>query len=41
MICRLFPVSVESNSCFSFILSVLGNDQIRERADEKKLVKET
>ena len=38
---RLFPVSVESKSCFSFILSVLGNRQIREGMSENKLVRKT
>ena len=30
---RLFPVSIESKSCFSFVLSVLGDQQIREKND--------
>ena len=27
---RLFPVSIESKSCFSFVLSVSGDQQIRK-----------
>ena len=38
---RLLPVSVESKSCFSFVLSVSGDQQIRKRMIENKLVRET
>ena len=37
---RLFPVSIESESCFSFILSVSGDQQIRKSMIENKLVRE-
>ena len=30
---RLLPVLVESKSCFSFVLSVSGDRQIRKRND--------
>ena len=38
---RLFPVLVESKSCFSFVLNVLGDQQIRKKMIESKLVRET
>ena len=38
---RLFPVSVTLNSCFSFVLSVSGDQQIRKRMIENKLARET
>ena len=38
---RLFPVLVESKSCFSFVLRVSGDQQIRKRMMENKLVRET
>ena len=30
---RLFPVSVESKSCFSFVLCVSGDQQVRKKND--------
>ena len=38
---RLFPVLVESKPCFSFVLSVLGDQQMRKRMIENKLARET
>ena len=37
---RLFPVSVELKSGFSFVLSVSGDEQIRKGMIENKLAKE-
>ena len=38
---KLFPVLVESKSCFSFVLSVSGDQQIRKRMIENKSARET
>ena len=41
MIFSTVPVIVELKSCFSFVLSVSGDQQIRKRMIENKLVKDT